>query len=76
MRLMNKRASHLLKIDITSQAQYDRLAKNKRGVAVSILKQGVCQACRVSVTNNIIREIQLRKIVHCSNCGRILYASH
>ena len=74
--LMGKRADHLLKIDTKSQAQYDRLLRIKRGVAVSVLKQGVCQACRVSVTSNIIRETQSRKIVHCTNCGRILYASH
>ena len=74
--LMGKREIHLPKIDAPSQAQYDRLLKSKRGLAVSVLKQGVCQACRVSVTNNIIRETQLRKITLCTNCGRILFAKH
>ena len=74
--LIGKRKAHLPKIEANAQTTYDRLLKSKRGVAVSRLSQGICQACRVSVTNNILREAQSRKMIHCSNCGRILYAPH
>ncbi len=64
------------KLDESARNSYDRLFRIKRGVAVSALRQGICQTCRVGVTNNLIREAQARKIVNCTSCGRMLYAAH
>jgi len=74
--LQEKRAKHVQKIDAKPLAQYEKLLKTKRGIAISALTQGICQTCRVTATSNILRETQARKIVHCTSCGRLLYAPH
>jgi len=52
---------------------YDYLRQRKAGRAVALLAEGVCQGCRVSVSSNKKREVQLQdSIVTCGNCGRIL----
>jgi len=55
---------------------YDYLRKQKGGHAVALLKGGVCQGCRVSVSANKVREVQAGGgLVFCGNCDRILYAA-
>jgi predicted nucleic acid-binding Zn-ribbon protein len=53
---------------------YDRLIKMKNGEAVVGLRHDVCSGCHMKVTpttSSLCRSG--REIVHCENCGRILY---
>ncbi|HET6409741.1 MAG TPA: C4-type zinc ribbon domain-containing protein [Chthoniobacteraceae bacterium] len=53
---------------------YDRLIRTKNGEAVVGLQHEVCSGCHMKVTPTTISKCRARKeIVHCENCGRILY---
>jgi uncharacterized protein len=54
--------------------QYDRLFKSKGDGAVVALEHDVCTGCHMRVTSQTALEVKTgRGIVHCPNCGRILY---
>lgn len=53
---------------------YDRLIRTKHGEAVVALQHDVCSGCHMKVTPTTSSKARARKdIVHCENCGRILY---
>ncbi|MFK5922518.1 MAG: C4-type zinc ribbon domain-containing protein [Verrucomicrobiota bacterium] len=53
---------------------FDRLMKNKNGVAVVALKEGQCSGCHVRVISATVVEAKAEKgLTHCENCGRIVY---
>jgi len=53
---------------------YDRLIRSKNGEAVVGLQHDVCSGCHMKVTPTTSSKCRSRKeIVHCENCGRILY---
>lgn len=53
---------------------YDELRAKKAGMALSLVKDGVCQTCRVTVPTYKARMVESRRaIVTCEGCGRILY---
>jgi predicted nucleic acid-binding Zn-ribbon protein len=53
---------------------FDETAAARRGVAVSAIKDGTCQACRVTVRPQQIMEARRGDhIVLCESCKRILY---
>jgi len=53
---------------------YDELRAKKAGMALSPVKDGVCQTCRVTVPTYKARMVESRRaIVTCEGCGRILY---
>jgi predicted nucleic acid-binding Zn-ribbon protein len=62
------------KIDPQLLRTYDRL-KQRSGHAVSSVDAGVCHWCHVQVPPKDIQHARGPNIVHCNNCGRILYAS-
>lgn len=53
---------------------YDELRSKKGGMALSLIKDAVCQTCRVTVPS---RKAQLVRtgndVITCEGCGRILY---
>jgi hypothetical protein len=52
---------------------YNRLFANKNEAVVA-LEHGVCTGCHMSVTTQtVVRVKGNREIVHCEQCGRILY---
>ena len=52
---------------------FDRLFVNKTEAVVA-LEHGVCMGCHMSVTTQtVVRVKGNREIVHCEQCGRILY---
>lgn len=54
---------------------YDKLYKNKKGVAVSIIAENCCGSCGTTLTPSDCQQAKNHSnIVLCSNCGRILYA--
>ncbi len=54
--------------------QYERLFKSKGGSALVELEHEVCTGCHMKVTTQTSLAVKGDKqLVHCPNCGRILY---
>jgi len=61
-------------IDEELRDTYERLLQTKQGEAVVGLQHEVCSGCHMKVTPTTSSIARARKqIVHCENCGRILY---
>ena len=53
---------------------YLHLFKTKHGLAVATLEHEVCMGCHMKVTAQTGVQVRAaRSIVHCPQCGRILY---
>lgn len=53
---------------------YLHLFKTKHGTAVATLEHEVCMGCHMKVTAQTVVQLRAAKgIVHCPQCGRILY---
>jgi len=53
-------------------ALYERL-RQSRGYAVARVAQGICRACGIALTTQVLQQVrQGREVVRCPNCGRIL----
>jgi predicted nucleic acid-binding Zn-ribbon protein len=64
-------ASHVTEDDLS---EYNALRRLRKGIAVGVVKEGVCQACRVSVPGrDLERAAQTDELQHCFGCDRILY---
>ena len=56
--------------------EYDKLFTNKAGLAVVALEAGNCMGCHMKLTTQTaVRVKNSKEIVHCEQCGRILYYS-
>lgn len=54
--------------------RYERLFKTKQGSAVVPLEHEVCMGCHMKVTSQTAIEVKAqRDVVHCPQCGRMLY---
>jgi len=74
-KLGGEREAALISIPAEDRATYESLRKQKRGSAVSLLVEGTCSACGVAPSSSRIQAArQGGELVHCGNCGRILYA--
>ncbi len=55
-------------------ALYDDLRRTLAGIAVVLLKRGICQTCGVDVPTGVAREVERGEGVHyCPVCSRLLY---
>jgi predicted nucleic acid-binding Zn-ribbon protein len=53
---------------------YNDIKKRKKGIAVAMIKNGICSGCRMSLPVATISEARkCDAIIICENCGRILY---
>ncbi|MCF6312951.1 MAG: hypothetical protein L3J39_10920 [Verrucomicrobiales bacterium] len=72
--LGKERTEVVEKLDEDTVEIFDRLMKNKEGLAVVALKQGQCSGCHVRVISATVVEAKREKaLTHCENCGRIVY---
>ncbi len=56
--------------------QYQRLFKSKAGAALAELEHEVCTGCHMKVTTQTSLAVRADKLlIHCPNCGRVLYLS-
>ncbi|MDD4859241.1 MAG: hypothetical protein PHR56_03445 [Dehalococcoidales bacterium] len=69
------RRSVLSGIDEQSIAVYDKLRKQKGGQAVAKVEQGICRACRISLSSSEMQQARGSNLKQCGNCGRILFLS-
>jgi uncharacterized protein len=68
------RAKLVENVDEDLRDTYERLIRSKNGEAVVGLQHEVCSGCHMKVTPTTSSKCRARKeIVHCENCGRILY---
>jgi predicted nucleic acid-binding Zn-ribbon protein len=64
-------------IDSDLLFQYRRLFASKGGDAVVAVEHGVCTGCHMkNTTTTVYRAKMGREIVHCEQCGRILYSAN
>lgn len=57
-------------------AQYRSLSKQKRGRALSLIKEGRCAACGVGLSTGLEQRVKHGiELVNCHNCGRLLVAA-
>lgn len=63
-------------VDPKLLAQYDRILKNRDGLALVPVKDDSCGGCHMELPPQTIHEIRMQdKIIICESCARILYWS-
>jgi predicted nucleic acid-binding Zn-ribbon protein len=70
--LKHKRELMSAQVDAKVVESYDELRKQK-GTAVAKVEQGVCQGCRISLSNAELQRVRSGSLMQCSSCGRILF---
>jgi predicted nucleic acid-binding Zn-ribbon protein len=56
-------------------ADYDDLRQRFGGIAVVVLKRGICQTCGVDVPTSVARAVERGEGVHyCPVCSRLMVA--
>lgn len=73
--MMGRRQEMTKLVKAETLTLYEALAKKLGGVAVSAVHYEMCHTCRVSISAQKIKDAREGKLVYCSSCGRILYAS-
>lgn len=71
--LRSKREALVASLDAEVVTTYEELRNYKGGVAVALVEGGICRGCGVDVPPSQQQEILRGRVVHCSNCERILY---
>ncbi len=66
------REALLPSIDAGDLRIYEALRRRKGGVAVALLRDGMCGACGVGITPSLEWQLRQGKLAPCSNCERIL----
>jgi len=72
LNLQHQRQLLSAEIDPEVIALYHELKKQK-GTAVARVEQGVCQGCRISLSNADLQRARSGSLTQCSSCGRILF---
>lgn len=73
-RLTGERKAATPSIPAAALAKYEQILKNRKGIAVSAMVNGICTGCHVRLRPNV--EQQVRKgdaLTQCDNCQRILH---
>ena len=70
--LKHKRELMSAQVDVKVVESYDEIRKQK-GTAVAKVEQGVCQGCRISLSNAELQRVRSGSLMQCSSCGRILF---
>jgi uncharacterized protein len=72
--LENKRKQIVPEADKKILASYERILKNREGLALVAVKDYACQGCFINVPPQVINEIKMHdRLVICESCARILY---
>lgn len=72
--LKSKRERLSTQIDSPSLALYDRIRQQKKQAVVKV-EQGICRACRISLSASILQKARSGQPVQCGTCGRIVFIS-
>jgi predicted nucleic acid-binding Zn-ribbon protein len=72
--LRQKRQQIIDRIDASAVALYEKIRQQKKP-AVAKVEQGICRACRISLSASILQKARAGQPVQCGTCGRILFIS-
>jgi predicted nucleic acid-binding Zn-ribbon protein len=74
--LVEQRKSLVAAIGPEDVAIYERLRQRKAGRAVALVKDGICQGCRMNPPTSQVQHARSgNELVFCNNCGRILHVA-
>jgi predicted nucleic acid-binding Zn-ribbon protein len=74
--LAEQRESLVAAIGPEDMAIYERLRQRKGGRAVALVKDGICQGCRMNPPTSQVQHARSgTELVFCNNCGRILHVA-
>jgi uncharacterized protein len=72
--LLEQRPTVLTGVDDEALEEYDDIRPKKAGVAVSMVKDGMCQGCGMGPSQNKLQQARSgEELIFCGGCGRILY---
>jgi uncharacterized protein len=72
--LLRERAALVAQIARPAVAMYEQVARGRKGVAVSVARDGLCSECHVRLRPMIYAEVRHNAtLVQCDHCQRILY---
>ncbi|MBN1176567.1 MAG: YscO family type III secretion system apparatus protein [Dehalococcoidales bacterium] len=72
--LNEKRRQMAEQIDPPTLKLYEKISQQKQP-AVAKVEQGICRACRISLSASALQRARSGQAVQCGTCGRILYIS-
>ena len=72
--LTEKRRLFTGQIEPSAIDLYEKVRQQKKQ-AVAKVEQGICRACRISLSSNILQKARGGQPVQCGSCGRILFIS-
>lgn len=72
--LREKRRLAIELITPAAASLYENVRRQKKP-AVAKVEQGICRACRLSVSASILQKARAGQPVQCGTCGRILFVS-
>lgn len=72
--LIAKRQVVITQIEPSALSLYERIRPQKKQ-AVAKVEQGICRACRISVSASTLQKARSGQPVQCGSCGRILFVS-
>jgi predicted nucleic acid-binding Zn-ribbon protein len=72
--LKPERAQLAGQIEAPVLALYEKIRRQKKP-AVTRVEQGICRACRISLSASALQRARSGQPVQCGTCGRILYIS-
>ncbi len=72
--LRKKRQELTSQIDTETVNLYEKIRKQKKQ-AVAKVEQGICRACRISLSASVLQRARSGQPTQCGTCGRILYIS-
>jgi len=62
------------KVDKIILSKYERILRNKDGLALVPIRNNACQGCFLDMPPQVINEIKMKKdLIFCESCARILY---
>ena len=71
-----KRKAFVPQIEPRLLAQYERILKNREGLALVPVKNNSCGGCHMELPPQVVHEVYLQdKLIICESCARILYGS-
>jgi predicted nucleic acid-binding Zn-ribbon protein len=69
-----KREQLSAQIEPPALALYERIRQQKKQAVVKV-EQGICRACRISLSASILQKARSGQPVQCGTCGRIVFIS-
>lgn len=72
--LQAERKGHVAAINASIVSTYERIRKNRGGIAIAEAVDGRCSACHISLRPQFFQELKRgEKIMTCESCSRILF---